>query len=195
MDYFISIFMLPAILAAAGIIGGIVLIVNWRKNKKGVLFAAGIAAFAVTALCVLYIAGYLLVYIIGGMLFTGGSRAPDDDIIGVITGDSDMYDYTGWWQLSKSDGNAPFMYIEAPEEDWDSVYCYNESGELLDAGFVDYSEQRALNGKDLIVFVFNDIGEYGAQPYGTEDGGKYMNLTDYGGFNGTLTHLAESPFE
>jgi len=195
MDYFIAIFTLPAILATAGIIGGIVCIINWKKRKKGGLFAAGIISFAVTAVCVLYIAGYLLVYLIGAALFGDGSQSRyGENIDGVITGDAETYDYTGWWRLGSAEGSAPFMYIEVSEEDWDTVYCYNENGELVDLGFIDYNEQRALNGKDLIVFVFEDIGEYGAQPYGTEGGGKYMSVTDYGGFSGDLVYLEEQPF-
>jgi len=193
MDYFIAVFTLPAILAIAGIIGGIVCIVNWKKRKKGGLLAAGIVSFVVTAVCVLYIAGYLLVYLIGAALF-GDSSRPHENIDGVITGDSEAYDYTGWWLVSSTEGSAPFMFIEVSEDDWVTVYCYTESGDFVDLGFVDYNEQRALNGKDLIVFVFEDIGEYGAQPYGTEGGGKYMSLTDYSGFNGDLVYLEEQPF-
>jgi hypothetical protein len=61
---------------------------------------------------------------------------------------------------------------------------------LIDTGFINYSEQRALNGNDLMVFIFKDIGEYGAQPYFVPDE-SYMHIRDEGQFTGTLTLLSD----
>ena len=77
MEFFRIFLMIPTILAVAGIIGGIVLIVFSKKNKKKIFMVSGILSFVITAACLLYIAGFLLVYIIGGSLFGEGSISPE----------------------------------------------------------------------------------------------------------------------
>ena len=78
MDFFITFLLIPAILAVVGLIGGIVFFVVFGKNKKKIFMIFGILAFAVTLVCILYIAGFMLVYIIGGFLFSGeGSISPE----------------------------------------------------------------------------------------------------------------------
>ena len=78
MDFFITFLMIPAILAVAGLIGGIVFFVVFGKNKKKIFMISGILAFVITVACILYIAGFMLVYIIGGMLFGGeGAISPE----------------------------------------------------------------------------------------------------------------------
>ena len=78
MDFFISFLMIPAILAVIGLIGGIIFFVVFGKNKKKIFMILGIFSFVITLLCILYIAGFVLIYVIGGMLFSGeGSIAPE----------------------------------------------------------------------------------------------------------------------
>jgi len=93
MDFFMTFLMIPAILAVAGLTGGMVLFVVFRKNKKKIFMISGILSFVLMLLCVLYIAGFLLIYVVGGMLFSGeGSIAPeyrsdyesDENIDGII---------------------------------------------------------------------------------------------------------------
>ena len=78
IDFFVTFLMIPAILAAVGLIGGIVFFVVFGKNKKKIFMISGILAFVITVVCILYIAGFMLVYLVGGMLFSGeGSIAPE----------------------------------------------------------------------------------------------------------------------
>ncbi len=103
----------------------------------------------------------------------------DDDVVpvtkdvgidGLITEETgSTYDYIGWWQLTDNRGDAPFAYIEIPEDDASVVNCYDRNGGLIDTGYFDYSEQRALNGNALIVFVFESIGPYAWGTYSNDD--------------------------
>ena len=77
MDFFIAFLMIPSILALIGLIGGIIFFVLYGKSKKKIYMVFGILAFALTLFSLLYIAGFLLVYIIGGSLFGQGSIAPE----------------------------------------------------------------------------------------------------------------------
>lgn len=77
MDFFAAFLMIPTILAAVGLIGGIVLFVFFKKNKNKILLVLGILAFVTALVCILYISGFMLVYIIGGSLFGTGSLPPD----------------------------------------------------------------------------------------------------------------------
>jgi len=77
MIFFTTFLMIPAILALIGLIGGIILFVLYGKGKKKVFMILGILAFVVTLVCLLYIAGFVLIYIIGGSLFGQGSIAPE----------------------------------------------------------------------------------------------------------------------
>ena len=95
--FIIDFMFVPAILVIVGLIGGIVLLLVRKKIKKKSLLIAGIAAFAVAAVCIIYITGYLLIYIIGGSLFGEGSLSPqyrsdwiDDKVVGVITEDNNV---------------------------------------------------------------------------------------------------------
>jgi len=202
MDFFITFLMIPAILAAAGLIGGIIFFVVFGKNKNKIFMVSGILAFVLTFVCILHSAGFLLVYSVGGMLFSGegsiepGYRSnynPDDDIDGVITEEPGIGEYIGWWRVEDGyDGDVPFVYIEIV--DYYPANCYDGDGVFIDAGLVDASAQRALNGKEFIVFVFETIGEYGAQPFGIQDDdNEYMHITDYKGFEGTVIYLGEEP--
>jgi hypothetical protein len=111
----------------------------------------------------------------------------EPDIAGLITTENgSSYDYIGWWQLDDHNEDSPFVYIEIPEEDSGTVNCYDANVVVLDTGFINYSEQRAWNGNDLMVFIFKNIGEYGANPYYTPDD-SHMNLRDDSQFEGTLT--------
>ncbi|MDR0424585.1 MAG: hypothetical protein LBH39_03895, partial [Clostridiales Family XIII bacterium] len=95
-----------------------------------------------------------------------GPADEEEDIAGRITSETGSpHDYIGRWELTEYDGDAPFAYIEITEESPYTVSCYDADAGLIDTGFINYSEQRALNGNDLMVFIFKDIGEYGAQPY------------------------------
>jgi hypothetical protein len=78
MDFFITFLMIPAILAVVGLIGGIVFFVVFGKNKKKIFMISGILAFAVAVVCILYIAGFILIYLIGGSLFGEGSLPPEN---------------------------------------------------------------------------------------------------------------------
>ena len=67
---FFSIFLLvPTILAVVGIVGGILFLVAFRKNKKKVFLVFGILAFVIASVCVMYMVGFILIYIVGGSLF------------------------------------------------------------------------------------------------------------------------------
>jgi len=69
--------MIPAILAVIGLIGGITFFVIYGKSKKKVFMVFGILAFVMALVCVLYIVGFILLYVIGGSLFGQGSIAPE----------------------------------------------------------------------------------------------------------------------
>lgn len=99
-------------------------------------------------------------------------------------------DYVGWWQLKDYSGAAPFVCIEIPTDDPGIVNCYDENGKLIDTGFTDYSEQRALNGNALMVLVFQNIGEYSVSPYNSGDS-RHLEIRDSGEFSGTFD-LAEA---
>ncbi|MDR0918963.1 MAG: hypothetical protein LBM93_06890 [Oscillospiraceae bacterium] len=73
-----------------------------------------------------------------------------------------LEDYAGRWKAEESDTFAPFFSIEIFADGTGEVTCYNRNGEIVDSGYADYDEQRALNGKSLIVFSFDNIGEFGA---------------------------------
>ena len=78
MDFFITFLMIPAILAAAGLIGGVVFFVVYGKNKKKIFMVSGILAFVMTLVCILYSVGFMLVFGIGGFLFSGeGAIEPE----------------------------------------------------------------------------------------------------------------------
>ena len=212
MDFFATFLMVPSIPAIAGLIGGIVSFGVFGKNKNKIFMISGILAFAVTAVCIFYIAGFMLVYTLGGSLFGESSISPeyrldypsekgeegevnkkDDGVIKEEIGSE--YDYIGWWRLDEYEGEAGFSYIEVFKEDWGAIFVRfcDENGGVIDSGLINYSEQRALNGKDLMVFRFDNIGEYGAQPYGIQDGGVYMQIKDYKGFSGTVVYQSEPP--
>ncbi len=86
------------------------------------------------------------------------NKAEEHQITGKITKETgSIHDYTGWWSLTHNIENFPFAHLEI---NGDFVNCYDNDGNLLDNAFADYSEQRALNGKALIVFVFEQLGEF-----------------------------------
>ena len=120
--------------------------------------------------------------------------ACEKEITGVITEEAgSIGDYLGWWQLIEQNDEAPFAYIEITAENVGDVNCYDISGSLVDKGYIDYNEQRALNGNSLIVFIFEEIGEYGATSYSVVDSGVYMNVQNKAGFEGKLEYLDEPP--
>jgi len=98
------------------------------------------------------------------------------DIAGLVTNDSgSITDYAGWWQLDEYDESIPFAFIEIPTDDPGRVFGYDGDGRLIADGWTDYNAQRALNGNALIVFIFDEIGDYGAYPYSAESD-RYMHI-------------------
>lgn len=77
MIFFTTFLMIPTILAALGLIGGIIFLKLYSKRKKKAFMVFGILSFVITLICVLYIAGFILLYVIGGSLFGQGSIAPE----------------------------------------------------------------------------------------------------------------------
>lgn len=69
IDFFTTFLMVPSILAVVGLTGGIVFFLVFRKNKKKIFMIFGIITFVIALVCVLYIVGFMLVYVIGGSLF------------------------------------------------------------------------------------------------------------------------------
>ena len=120
---------------------------------------------------------------------------PEDElIVGRITEEvGSIADFVGWWQLVEHNDVEPYAYIEISAEEGPEVKCYDEEGTVLDQGYIDYSEQRMLNGKSLIVFVFDEIGEHGANPYFVGDSGRYMSIHYADSFEGELEFLDTAP--
>ncbi|MDR0946592.1 MAG: hypothetical protein LBM87_02440 [Ruminococcus sp.] len=84
----------------------------------------------------------------------------EPEILGSITVQiGSIEDFIGVWQAEES-ADAPFVSIEIAEGG--TVYAYNKRGDKVDSGYADYDEQRALNGNALIVFSFDNLGDYGA---------------------------------
>ncbi len=111
--------------------------------------------------------------------FAGYLPPEEEGIPGLLTEETgSIADYAGWWKL-EGDSEAPFAYIEIAPEHADDTRCYSESGELVDFGYADYSEQRRLNGKSLIVFVLDDLGDLTVAGEGSDDSGRWL-IVDFG---------------
>ncbi|MDR0433684.1 MAG: hypothetical protein LBH21_01305 [Gracilibacteraceae bacterium] len=155
-----------------------------KKQAKTVietLDALGLHIVLCASLCA------LLLSACSGAELADEEPGDEEPIAGLITSEiGSSHDYIGWWQLDDYDEDSPFVYIEIPEEDSRDVNCYDANFDLIDTGFINYSEQRALNGNDLMVFIFSNIGEYGASPYDTPDA-SHMNIRDNSQFIGVLT--------
>lgn len=135
------------------------------------------------------IAGLTAVLLLAAILSgcaANGNTIEEPDISGRIKEETgSVNDYAGWWQLADHSGAAPFACIEIPADDPAVVNCYDENGKLIDTGLTDYSEQRALNGNALMVFVFQNIGEYSVSPYNSGDS-KHLEIRGSGDFSGTF---------
>lgn len=102
------------------------------------------------------------------------------------------YQYAGWWQLTDGSSDAPFVLIEIPKDNSSVVNCYDADGNLVDAGYTDYSEQRALNGNPLMVLVFDNLGQYAADKYVVADDNAYLSIWNKDQFEAELSYLGES---
>jgi hypothetical protein len=111
----------------------------------------------------------------------GGSKASasnnEADIAGLVSEETgSMDDYMGWWRLAEANSAIPITYIEILRDNTDEARCYDKNGGIVDIGYTDYSEQRALNGSLLIVFTFDMIGEVGADAAVSADGGRWLDV-------------------
>lgn len=141
--------------------------------------------------------GILLVFLLS-LCLVGCSGSDEESsesgIPGQITSEvGSMADYIGWWQLEETAETTPFVCVEIPKDNAGVVRCYNERGEMIDTGYTDYSEQRALNGNPLIVFTFNNIGEFGATEARLTDGERWLSIT-FDDIARTFYYQSESPF-
>ncbi len=106
--------------------------------------------------------------------FAGELVRAEEGIPGLITEETgSIADYAGWWKLAEGD-EAPFAYIEISGENAGDIRCYSEDGELIYAGYADYSEQRALNGNALIVFIIEELGEFAVHYGDSDDGARWL---------------------
>ena len=125
------------------------------------------------------------------------SRKPNDSkempLDGVITEEhGSVADYNGWWAFGGQSDDVPFDYLEIPTGN-----CYDRYGEIVDRASIDYSEQRALNGGALVVFIFKEIGDFAAYPYSVADSGDFMRVR-YGDeleLTGEFKKISEPVFE
>ncbi len=126
--------------------------------------------------------------------FAGCIPPEEEGIPGLLTEEvGSIADYAGWWKL-EGGSEAPFTYIEISPGHADDTRCYSESGELIDVGFADYSEQRRLNGKSLIVFVFDELGEFAVPGDGSDESGRWL-IVDCGDDWATFFYWDTPPFE
>lgn len=105
------------------------------------------------------------------------SSSSDTDLPGYVSEETgSIADYAGFWQSDESEEGADFTGILIPAENSDEARCYDESGRIIDNGYTDYSEQRALGGNPLIVFTFDSLGEFGAYAASSESGERWLDI-------------------
>ncbi len=125
--------------------------------------------------------------------FAGDLIVAEEGIPGLLTEEvGSIADYAGWWKLAEGN-EAPFEYIEISEENAGDTRCYSEDGETVDAGYADYSEQRRLNGKTLIVFVFEELGEFAVPGDGSDGDERWLHV-DCGDDWATFYYTETPPF-
>jgi len=119
----------------------------------------------------------------------------ESDISGRITKEvGSMADYIGWWHLEDDVEAAPFTCVEISKDNAGEVRCYDKKGGMIDTGYTDYNEQRALNGNSLIVFSFGNIGEFGATAAISTNEERWLDIK-VGDMTLTFHYQNESPFE
>jgi hypothetical protein len=88
---------------------------------------------------------------------TTSAEPTTDGIIESETGS--IADYTGLYELTDSEGEFPFNQVEISENDKEDMYLYLYNNDVfVTDGYLDYSEQRALNGNALMKTTANIDG-------------------------------------